>query len=75
VLVLVNDPKNDLERLARILCDTKLLLNELNLLENLKVGFSVKHIGELNGKNISATFNEVLSQLRLRTKKLKIIVS
>jgi hypothetical protein len=57
------------QRLAKILCDTKLLSNDLKFSKNLKVGFSVIHIGELNGKNISATFNEVFNQLRLRIKK------
>jgi hypothetical protein len=49
------------QRLVKILCDTKLLLDDLNFSKNLKVRFSVIHIGELNGKKISATFNEVLA--------------
>ncbi len=44
-----------------ILCDKKLLLDELKFQESLKTWFSVKHIGELNGKNINATYNEVFS--------------
>jgi hypothetical protein len=61
VLVLINDPNSDLRQLAKILCDEKLLSNELNFPKSLKAGFEVKHIGELNGENIRVTFNEVLN--------------
>jgi hypothetical protein len=61
VLVLVDDPNSDLEQLVRILCDAKLLSYELNFPKSLKIGFGMKHISELNNKNISTTFNEILS--------------
>jgi hypothetical protein len=44
-----------------ILCNGKLPLDELNFPKSLKAGFDMKHIGELNGENVSVTFYEVFS--------------
>jgi hypothetical protein len=44
-----------------ILCNARMLSDEMNFSKNMVTRFNMKDIGELNGENISATFNEVLS--------------